>query len=40
LISASGRENASLKVRPPLPFSRADTERLATELDTAVRELG
>jgi len=40
LISASGRDNASLKVRPPLPFSSGDAERLATELDAAVRELG
>ncbi len=40
LISASGRDNASLKVRPPLPFSIADAERFATELDAAVRELG
>ncbi len=40
LISASGRDNASLKVRPPLPFSIADADRLATELDAAVRDLG
>ncbi len=39
LISASGRDNAALKVRPPLPFSRADAERLATELDGALTEL-
>lgn len=39
LISASGRDNAALKVRPPLPFSRADAERLATELDGALSDL-
>lgn len=39
LISASGRDNAALKLRPPLPFSRADAERFATELDEALREL-
>ncbi|MEN9621062.1 MAG: hypothetical protein RL499_1255 [Actinomycetota bacterium] len=39
LISASGRDNASLKLRPPLPFSRADAERFITELDGALTEL-
>ncbi len=40
LISASGRDNAALKLRPPLPFSRADAERFITELDGALRDLG
>lgn len=40
LISASGRENASLKLRPPLPFSSADAERFANELDAALGEVG
>lgn len=40
LISASGRNNAALKIRPPLPFSQADAERFITELDGALRDLG
>ena len=32
LLSASGAENDTLKIRPPLPFSRADADRLLTEL--------
>lgn len=40
LISASGRDNAALKIRPPLPFSQADAERFITELDGALRDLG
>ncbi|MFM2352985.1 MAG: hypothetical protein RLZZ608_391 [Actinomycetota bacterium] len=40
LISASGRDNAALKLRPPLPFSRSDAERFTTELDAALTELG
>lgn len=40
LISASGRDNAALKLRPPLPFSHADAERFVTELDGALRDLG
>jgi 4-aminobutyrate aminotransferase-like enzyme len=40
LISASGRDNAALKLRPPLPFSRADAERFITEFDAALTELG
>ena len=39
LISASGRDNAALKLRPPLPFSAADAERFITELDGALRDL-
>jgi 4-aminobutyrate aminotransferase-like enzyme len=39
LISASGCDNASLKLRPPLPFSHADAERFITELDGALLDL-
>ena len=39
LISASGRHNTALKIRPPLPFSHADVDRFATELDITVRDL-
>lgn len=39
LISASGRDNASLKLRPPLPFSSGDAERFASGLDVALRHL-
>lgn len=39
LISASGRDNAALKLRPPLPFSSADAARFVTELDGALAEL-
>ena len=38
LISASGRDNASLKLRPPLPFSSADAERFCSELDAALQD--
>ena len=40
LISASGRHNAALKLRPPLPFSHDDAERFIDELDGALRDLG
>ncbi|GAA1734150.1 aminotransferase class III-fold pyridoxal phosphate-dependent enzyme [Microcella frigidaquae] len=40
LISASGRDNAALKIRPPLPFSHGDAERFITELEGALRDLG
>lgn len=39
LISASGKHNHSLKIRPPLPFSAADAERFVTELDGALGAL-
>jgi len=32
LLAASGPRNDALKIRPPLPFSRADADRLLTEL--------
>ncbi len=37
LLSASGLGNDSLKIRPPLPFSRADADRLLTELEYVLR---
>ncbi|MDP3208169.1 MAG: aspartate aminotransferase family protein, partial [Rhodoglobus sp.] len=37
LISASGSNNDALKIRPPLPFSRGDADRLLTELDAVLR---
>ncbi len=37
LLSASGAGNDSLKIRPPLPFSRADADRLLTELAAVLR---
>ncbi|MEQ1737409.1 MAG: aminotransferase class III-fold pyridoxal phosphate-dependent enzyme, partial [Rhodoglobus sp.] len=36
LVSASGPHNDALKIRPPLPFSRADADRLLTELDAVL----
>jgi len=36
LVSATGAGNDSLKIRPPLPFSRADADRLLTELATVL----
>jgi 4-aminobutyrate aminotransferase-like enzyme len=36
LLAASGPRNDTLKVRPPLPFSRDDADRLLTELDAVV----
>ena len=36
LLAASGPRNDTLKVRPPLPFSREDADRLLTELDAVV----
>lgn len=37
LVATSGAENDTLKIRPPLPFSRADADRLLTELDAVLR---
>jgi 4-aminobutyrate aminotransferase-like enzyme len=37
LLSASGIANDTLKIRPPLPFSRADADRLLTELEFVLR---
>jgi 4-aminobutyrate aminotransferase-like enzyme len=39
LISSSGPDGHSLKIRPPLPFAQSDGERLLTELDEALRGL-
>lgn len=36
LLSVSGAANDSLKIRPPLPFSIADADRLLTELDAVL----
>ncbi|SJM55312.1 aspartate aminotransferase family protein [Gulosibacter sp. 10] len=38
LISASGPAAAALKIRPPLPFSRGDAERLLETLDDVLAE--
>lgn len=36
LLAASGPRGDALKIRPPLPFSRADADRLLTELDAVL----
>ena len=36
LLAASGPDNDTLKIRPPLPFSVADADRLVTELGTVL----
>ena len=36
LLAASGVGNDSLKIRPPLPFSREDADRLLSELDAVL----
>lgn len=36
LLAASGVENNILKIRPPLPFSGDDCDRLLTELTAAL----
>jgi 4-aminobutyrate aminotransferase-like enzyme len=38
LLATAGAGNNVLKIRPPLPFSRADADRLLTELDGALSE--
>ena len=40
LLGTAGIDNNVLKVRPPLVFSRTDAERLVTELDATLAELG
>ncbi|MGE3193337.1 MAG: aspartate aminotransferase family protein [Microbacteriaceae bacterium] len=37
LLAASGPDNATLKIRPPLPFSDADADRLLEELTAVLR---
>ena len=37
LLSASGPNNDTLKIRPPLPFSVPDADRLLTELDAVLK---
>jgi 4-aminobutyrate aminotransferase-like enzyme len=39
LISATGPEGASLKIRPPLPFTQADVDQLAGALTDTLRTL-
>jgi len=38
LLAASGPDNATLKIRPPLVFDAADATRLVTELATVLKE--
>jgi 4-aminobutyrate aminotransferase-like enzyme len=38
LISTDGPFNNILKIKPPLPFSAGDAERVVAELDTVLRE--
>jgi 4-aminobutyrate aminotransferase-like enzyme len=37
LVAASGADNDSLKIRPPLVFNRADADRLLTELAAVLK---
>jgi 4-aminobutyrate aminotransferase-like enzyme len=39
LISASGPLGHVLKIRPPLPFSRADADEFLSKLSAAFREV-
>jgi 4-aminobutyrate aminotransferase-like enzyme len=39
LVATGGLHNNVLKVRPPLVFSDADTDRFVTELDAVLTEL-
>jgi 4-aminobutyrate aminotransferase-like enzyme len=39
LISATGPEGASLKIRPPLPFTQANVDHLADALTATLRTL-
>ena len=36
LLATTGAENTALKIRPPLVFSRADADRLLTELEASL----
>jgi 4-aminobutyrate aminotransferase-like enzyme len=40
LLSATGFDNATLKIRPPLVFDDADADRLLTELAAVLRNYG
>jgi 4-aminobutyrate aminotransferase-like enzyme len=40
LLSTTGVLNSTLKIRPPLVFDDADADRLLTELDAVLHELG
>ncbi len=39
LISATGPDGSSLKIRPPLPFARPHVDRLAEALTETLRTL-
>jgi 4-aminobutyrate aminotransferase-like enzyme len=39
LISATGRDGSTLKIRPPLPFAREHADRLAESLTATLRTL-
>jgi 4-aminobutyrate aminotransferase-like enzyme len=39
LISATGPEGSSLKIRPPLPFARPHVDHLAEALTDTLRSL-
>jgi 4-aminobutyrate aminotransferase-like enzyme len=39
LISATGLDQHTLKIRPPLVFGADDADRLVTELDAVLRDL-
>ena len=38
LLSADGPDHNVIKIKPPLPFSLADAERLVRELDAVLGE--
>lgn len=40
LVGTTGPDNDVLKIRPPLPFSRSDADRLVSELDGALSDTG
>ena len=39
LISATGPDGSTLKIRPPLPFARAHVDQLAETLSATLRAL-
>jgi len=40
LVAASGADNNTIKIRPPLPFDAADSDRLLTEFAAALAQVG
>jgi 4-aminobutyrate aminotransferase-like enzyme len=40
LVGISGPDANVIKIRPPLVFSRTDSERLLEAMDAALREVG